>query len=395
MTEELSQRKKKSQTSREADGRAFWARSAVSLSIAMGNLETYKATLAWSSRFIKDWSVCNDLFSADLVHSAEGVDLLCVVPPKSLFAFGCFEESVFSAAVGEANQVLELYIQQALMPQESQHFQYYNWRTVFTLMNNVMFRRLQYVNAWQDRFHISDAQVTKFLLAPTLDALIDAERRVLAFMNEELCNIARDILCKQSSPSLGHLRPPALLFIDTLAKARDGLWEAYRVRLDPHVASLGAPWPRGLILKNTVLFTADAPFTLPYMEERAKSIVFGDIDLYLCPVDAVDDDTKKAVGRFVEDWPKALYIYVCGTQGEERERRIRSAWDYVAGSLSTKLGLSGRQIRDFWEPVFRNVGIDIPKPDDEIIMVLPSADFPLSSPTSAGIQWPHPSFLLR
>ncbi|KAF6834232.1 hypothetical protein CPLU01_05043 [Colletotrichum plurivorum] len=76
----VEERRQKAQQSRDPQVRAFWAKSAMSLSVAARDLELVRETVLWARRFGKDSLTTRDLYAADTMDTKEIKSLLGAIP---------------------------------------------------------------------------------------------------------------------------------------------------------------------------------------------------------------------------------------------------------------------------------------------------------------------------
>ncbi|KAH7305036.1 hypothetical protein B0I35DRAFT_414232 [Stachybotrys elegans] len=79
----VQERKKKAQESREPHGRAFWGKSALNLTIAIGDLELLDDVVVWARRFNNDGFFLHEFYAAKPFNSEELCNLLSLVPEKN------------------------------------------------------------------------------------------------------------------------------------------------------------------------------------------------------------------------------------------------------------------------------------------------------------------------
>ena len=108
--------------------------------------------------------------------------------------------------------------------------------------------------------------------------------------------------------------------------------------MDPTVAALEPPWPRGLPIQclvgpfYDVIFKSDAQ--TPFIAERATGVVMVDPAIALVEV-TTDKETRRSIGQFIDRFDSALAVYVVQCpRGHEQDRRIRAAWSHAVNVLS-------------------------------------------------------------
>ena len=160
--------------------------------------------------------------------------------------------------------------------------------------------------------------------------------------------------------------------VDNLARSRDALWKGYRPTMDPAVAALELPWPRGLPIQclvgplHEVILKSHAQ--TPFISERATEVVMADPAIVLVQVTA-DKETRRSIGHFIDSFDLALAVYVMQCPpGHEQDRRVHAAWSHAINALShgppatslqpikSKLSrrMSESEAELFWIKVFKN-----------------------------------------
>ncbi|KAH7329666.1 hypothetical protein B0I35DRAFT_48441 [Stachybotrys elegans] len=76
----VKERRKKSEESRVAEDRSFWAQSAVNLSVASGDLQLVDETLLWTRRYINEPSVMCDIYDGKPLGTEDLLRLLTAIP---------------------------------------------------------------------------------------------------------------------------------------------------------------------------------------------------------------------------------------------------------------------------------------------------------------------------
>ena len=172
--------------------------------------------------------------------------------------------------------------------------------------------------------------------------------------------------------------------------------------MDPAVAALQSPWPRGLpiqCLMGSVSVAVDSAFNqTPFMADRAAEVVMADPAVALLDV-TNDKETKRAVGQFVDSFDIALAIYVMQCPpGHERARRVDAAWCHAIHKLSlgpsttqsdgSKMVVNGRlseyEADLFWRIIFERATPSVKIPDSKIKI---NKEYP-AIPTDVGPREP-------
>ena len=108
--------------------------------------------------------------------------------------------------------------------------------------------------------------------------------------------------------------------------------------MDPAVAALEPPWPRGLPIQclvgpfYDVMFKSNAQ--TPFIAERATGVVMADPAIALVEV-TTDKETRCSIGQFIDKYSVALEVYVLQcSPGHEQDRRAYAAWSHAINVLS-------------------------------------------------------------
>ena len=139
--------------------------------------------------------------------------------------------------------------------------------------------------------------------------------------------------------------------------------------MDPAVAALKSPWPRGLpiqCLMGSVNVAVESAFTqTPFLANRAAEVIMADPAIALMDV-TNDKETRHAIGQFVDSFDIALAIYVMQCpEGYERESRVYAAWSHAISALSHGR-LSENEVELFWRTIFKRAIPQVHLPDSEI-----------------------------
>ncbi|KAF5003693.1 hypothetical protein FDECE_9778 [Fusarium decemcellulare] len=182
----IQERKQNAQVSRDPRTRAFWAKSALSLCAAAGNLETLRDTVIWARRFNKDSLTAKDLYSSRIIATSEFQDLLGAVPegdtdsPEAAMAFAA---ALVKKDVDLADQIILDLLETATMAVGEPGFQRSNWTSVLGLPKSAIQRRRRNIKTFfrniqkcspSDREKY-EADMVETVLKPTISTLIEAE----------------------------------------------------------------------------------------------------------------------------------------------------------------------------------------------------------------------------
>ena len=354
LREEVSTRRKIASQGRHSYDRSFWLCSTMSLVVALGDLDLLKDTLLWTRRFIKDaWSI-RQMYSNKILVITEFIELLCAVPKEPSLDMPS-EDVVFQRVQKSNAIILDMYHIAAPMALEPGYGSFY-WEQVMKLANRVVAERIRQLDSFQKSFRLSDSAAYECVLQPTLDMMIERESTMLASECHELIKSPHKFL-DEIDEDLGDLKRPAMSFFDNLAKARDQLWMKHRSRNDPRTITLDPPWPRGLAIQHLWPDRLEIPSQLPYIQSRAEGVVFCQPDVVLCPLQD-DEEIDKVVNGFVDEWQRALKIYVKTgkTDSKSVAERISRAWKYAVNDLS-RGRMSLAEAERFWTPHFNSYNL--------------------------------------
>ncbi|KAK3684328.1 hypothetical protein B0T22DRAFT_470099 [Podospora appendiculata] len=332
----IKERMRQSTESRDSDVRSFWAKSAVFLAIASGSLELYSSALLWSRRFDKDQKAVGALYRMEAVQTAEGIDLLGGIPRRPHLSSKPLATVKRDIEAGNKIifQLLETAAAGLLEPSVPSTF----WQLSFrTLPSAVVWRRLQLVGELQSHHGLRDDDVFDLVWQPTLAMLLGWERFVLREEHEKLNFYSWAGMLRFTHP-VKHLEDHAWKFLDSLAKARDELWQETRIRKHPAVATLEAPWPKGLPVQYLFLHRdiAARPYRLPYVASRAKAVIFSQPQAILRPRPR-DKAVLSVIKGLTDSYGVALEVYVNShydVDSTDCKTRVERAWHYATGALT-------------------------------------------------------------
>ena len=108
--------------------------------------------------------------------------------------------------------------------------------------------------------------------------------------------------------------------------------------MDPAVAALEPPWPRGLPIQCLMgpfhEFILKSYAQTPFIAERATGVVMADPTIALVEV-STNKETRRSIGQFIDRFDVALEVYVMQCPpGHEQERRVHAAWSHAINVLS-------------------------------------------------------------
>ena len=153
--------------------------------------------------------------------------------------------------------------------------------------------------------------------------------------------------------------------------------------MDPAVAALEPPWPRGLPIQCLV-----EPFheirlksyaQTPFIAERATGVVMADPAIALVEV-TTDKEKRRSIGQFIDRFDVALTVYVMQCPpGHEQDSRMHAAWSHAINVLShgppatsshptrrkASVRMSESEAELFWGKVFERALPEVKVPASE------------------------------
>lgn len=185
----VTERKKKAQESREYQGRTFWAKAALNLCVAAGDMVTLKSTLHWARRFNKDGPTVMALYNEDVFASRELESLLGVVPDKDkVDKLTASISSGLASDINLANRILLDLIETAAMISQEPGVPRDSWSKLLRLPKVVVDWRLNkavpYMQTRSSR--VPGLKTTETVWKPTIEALVQIEETLLKTTSEAL-----------------------------------------------------------------------------------------------------------------------------------------------------------------------------------------------------------------
>ncbi|KAH7236233.1 hypothetical protein BKA59DRAFT_486581 [Fusarium tricinctum] len=181
----INERRTNAQQSREAVERAYWAKSALHLCVAFGDLETLNDTVIWSRRFIAGPSTSSTLFREEVFKTREIEDLLGAIPDRDVGspeAVVSFTATLVKKDIELANQILINIIEMVTVAMREPGFRPGDWTWIFHLVKSVADHRM----GWLDVFFNNltkcsksdrekcERELMETIWKPTTDVLIQA-----------------------------------------------------------------------------------------------------------------------------------------------------------------------------------------------------------------------------
>ncbi|KZL63359.1 hypothetical protein CI238_10501 [Colletotrichum incanum] len=172
----LQERKKKASSSRDWESRAFWAISALNMSVASGSLDVYAETLLWARRFNKGSNTVKEIYASGHFQTVEGRKLLSGI---SQTAYATSQDFDAAEEIRSANKIMLQLLETASMALREPSFQRWDWDTVIALPVLVVEQRFRMVNDFQDARKLTDAKIFYIVWQPSLELLLEAEKSLL------------------------------------------------------------------------------------------------------------------------------------------------------------------------------------------------------------------------
>jgi hypothetical protein len=395
--QEVPRRMKKATQGRNPESRAQWGVSTLLLCIAAGDLDLYTETLRWARRFNKDQLTVKELYSRICISRKEGVDLLTVLPTKKMPSAITLEE--LTRSIHSANEALQILYETAIMAVSEPSFSQRDWRETFSMINDVVSRRISRVNDFQDRSEISDDALYDAMWQPTFTMLKNMMSNLLGPVGEKFEQLnPYALISKLKINEPETLRGPTIKFLDTLAVFQDSIWAERRIRETPAIVTADDIWPRGLTIQHLFAYFGSALAYLPYAQSRIEAIVFINAHKALAPIQ-VDEEAQAAIGEFADSWLRALqlYIQVLGLKDSSsdarRQEHITRAWKYATVDLS-KDRMSLEEAGRFWWPVFERADVKLCEVGiDETANQRSEPSFPDEDEDMQPVEWnPDPEY---
>lgn len=360
----------KAAKSREQTDRASFTQTALFHAIASGSLDLFSRLVLWMRRFQRDSKTVTTIYTNDVWSTRECVALLSGIPQNAKN----MNASSVRSRITRANRIILDILDSAVMSLREPFFSAFDWTRPLSLFREAVRCRIHQAGRLKRRLQLSEDDLYESLWADTATMLLEAEKMGLAQEHEALRfnqphgPLAFSFLAEPVEPPL----PSSFRFLDNLARSRDELWQVVRPRWDPAVAALNPPWPNGLPIQcltgSYIVATDSAWKQTPFLLTRATQIVM------LEPVHAlkeviVDEETKEAIGEFVDNFDFALSIFLMQSplSNGERESRVSAASLHALSRLSRE-SMSEAELQSFWKPVFRRAlpSVELPRFTDNI-----------------------------
>ena len=173
----IHERRKKSEEGREWQQREFWARSAVNLCVAVGDLEMLDDTILWARRFNNQPLVARSLYNPSTFGTDEIRDLLSAVPDEVKDEGDASDRvAAVTKAIQISNRVL-VHLVETIKMDLSQPSGNKDWQTLRGLPKLVVDCRLEKKNvaSFDALFESSGDSSVELVWKPTIDTLVRAE----------------------------------------------------------------------------------------------------------------------------------------------------------------------------------------------------------------------------
>ena len=186
----VHERRKMSEEGREWQQRAFWARSAINLCVAMGDMELLDDTILWARRFNNQPLVARNHYNALAFNTVEIIDLLSAVPGEAHDVANSRERvAAVKKAIATSGRVLIHIMETIGMTVSQPHAQNLDWQALLNLPKLVVDCRLEKKNmASFDALFESDIPGSDYpspgvldaVWKPTIDVLVQSEALLYA-----------------------------------------------------------------------------------------------------------------------------------------------------------------------------------------------------------------------
>ncbi|KAI7761466.1 hypothetical protein LZL87_002281 [Fusarium oxysporum] len=181
----INERKTKAQQAREAVERAYWARAALNLCVAIGDLQTLNDTIIWSRRFIKDSLTSHGLFSVKVFKTKEIEEVLGAMPDERVSspeAVVSLTSTLRKKDIEFANKVLINIVETVTLAVGEPGFKAQNWTWLFNFVMAVTGQRMSGLEIFfKNLTKCSEADrercqrdMMEIVWKPTTDLLIEA-----------------------------------------------------------------------------------------------------------------------------------------------------------------------------------------------------------------------------
>lgn len=349
----LDSRKKATQTSANRETRAEQALSVWACANASGSFKVLRETLRWAKKFVRDQLTASRVFSA---YYDETYRLLSGFPVHNIASL---KPQDLRLRVEAANAFMMDMIEVARLALREPFFRTSDWRSAVGSFTSVVRLRIELSTELKRQTMLSDEDIYSSIWEDTIPMLLQAERLLNSEEYEKLdaATISGIVMWSSVFPQASRSKPDLLesstwRFIDTLAKARNGLWTELRPLRYPDVLGLPAPFPRGLPVQHLLACWSPNVLELdqvaPYIFSRVQAALFANPGTALKPIET-SKSLMSTIGCFVDSYHYALLAYIPQTcDKQQRKARLLKAWGHAIGPLSLGRMDNAEAIR-FWK----------------------------------------------
>ncbi|KAF2434473.1 hypothetical protein EJ08DRAFT_693509 [Tothia fuscella] len=368
---DLENRQKTALRERDQGQRANAVESAVICAIATGSLEIYGKTIEWAKRYIKDPLTARTVFARNIINSYEAISLL-----TGIWSSDGLDVSQISFSIAHANKNIIAILELIQLAKKEPFYNERDWEGVQSLFSDVVNLRVRRTARLQTDHKLSDEDLYEIVWSETLQVALKIEEQSLQEQHDQLYYYSTKgpVNLEPWTQRKSIALQPCLLFVDNLAKGRDLIWKKFRRSILPAVTTLPPMVPQGLAIQQLVgSFCLHEDWTAgstPFISSRAQSVIFPTPDDALAPLPDTEE-TRVAIGPFVDNYTLALRIYVnqCSTHEQRRANR-GAAWKYAVEELSKKR-MSLSEAHRTWATTFRAAGLEICDADPPTDMKYP------------------------
>lgn len=345
------------------------------------------------------------IFGSEIINTKEAIRLLSGIPPDDelIESPKPLDLHAIHHNVIEGNQIVLALFETVCLALKEPSFHQDNWIGPLKLMADVICKRLDLSILLHRDYQVSDDQLFDVLWVDTLNVAIQIEKQGLQPGYEVLLqNTAWGSIVKTAWPweewfedGVPQLPPSTYRFIEALAEKRDKLWTEHRRMVYPSVAALPSPFPHGLPIQNLVgpingfVSRSSAHGLTPVLFARAEAVVFPDPATFSSIPE--DEETRQAIGQFVDSFYCALSIYIMQSPTETiKKERANLAWNNALTNLSS--GMTQDEACRLWRYRFKSCGdfdkllpSEVAGPEPEQTMVYPV--FPFENEIGDFSEW--------
>ena len=347
--------KQKSMEASDRHDRGERAATAIACAVLSGSVSLYHETLKWAHRFNKDPIVVPIIYGEWLESERDNIHLLTGIPDIRVLNTipKCDLVSTIKSYVASGNDILALLAETATLLAREPHTEKHNWLYIFRLFELVPSRRLRRMRQVQDLLGLSDGQAWEAVMKPTLDILLyHEEHYVLSEQNKALGRWNASGIVRIWGGGKEAITVAGQRLRNEFVEKRSELWEKYRTKMRPAVATLQWPWPRGLPFQFMLPIAPRVHSPLPYLDKLAESVVFMDHGIATAPLPS-DKETRQAIAYYVHGYLPCLELYViAGKDRKEQEGRLIKAWNHATTQL-VRDGEDELAAALFWRDIFR------------------------------------------